>query len=164
MKKHPIKTTHITLGLCIAFAITTYAENDCKKHKQHFPTKRILKKFDKDGDGKLNAEEKAAFKEERKKRKAKVKAKITQRFDTDGDGELNQEEQKNAHETMKKERKEIRAAVFKQFDTNGNGQIDKEERKGIRKWIKANYPDAIHPWKMHQKNHLRKFRNKQSND
>ena len=52
----------------------------------------IIKKFDKDGDGKLSDEEKA---EARKAMEARRKEMIG-KFDKDGDGKLNEEERKAA--------------------------------------------------------------------
>ena len=52
----------------------------------------IMKKFDKDGDGKLSDEEKA---EARKAMEARRKEMI-EKFDKDGDGKLNEEERKVA--------------------------------------------------------------------
>ena len=52
----------------------------------------LMKKFDKDGDGKLSDEEKA---EARKAMEARRKEMIG-KFDKDGDGKLNEEERKAA--------------------------------------------------------------------
>ena len=51
----------------------------------------MLRRFDKDGDGKLSAEEKAEAKEQMKKR-----------LDTNGDGKISAEEKQAAREFMKK--------------------------------------------------------------
>ena len=47
----------------------------------------MIKKFDKDGDGKLNEEERKAAEEARK-------AEMLKRFDKDGDGKISDEERK----------------------------------------------------------------------
>jgi Ca2+-binding EF-hand superfamily protein len=57
-----------------------------------------MKKFDKDGDGELNQEEKA---EARKVMQARRKEMI-EAFDKDGDGKLNDEERKAAMEARPK--------------------------------------------------------------
>ena len=68
----------------------------------------ILKRFDKDGDGKLNDTERAAAKKAHEERggqpgggDGKMREEILKRFDKDGDGKLNEEERaaaKKAHE------------------------------------------------------------------
>ena len=73
----------------------------------------MLKKFDKDGDGKLSDEEKAAMKAEMKKRRAEGGAKggnaerraeMMKKFDKDGDGKLNDEEKAAMRAEMQKRR------------------------------------------------------------
>jgi hypothetical protein len=77
----------------------------------------IIAKFDKDGDGKLNEEERAAAKEAREAAKAKVLA----QFDTDKDGKLSEVE-----------REAMKAAVLAKFDTDGDGKLSEEERKAAQ--------------------------------
>lgn len=52
----------------------------------------VMKKFDKDGDGKLSEDERA---EARKAMEAR-RAEMIEKFDKDGDGKLNEEERKAA--------------------------------------------------------------------
>ncbi|MBC8116582.1 MAG: hypothetical protein H7062_19490 [Candidatus Saccharimonas sp.] len=77
----------------------------------------ILKRFDKDGDGKLNDTERAAAKKAHEERggrpgkpgqpgggDGKLREEILKRFDKDGDGKLNDEERaaaKKAHDERK---------------------------------------------------------------
>ena len=74
----------------------------------------MLKKFDKDGDGKLSAEEKAAMKAEMQKRRgeggkgpdAARRAEMMKKFDKDGDGKLSEEERAAMRAEMQKKRGE----------------------------------------------------------
>lgn len=74
----------------------------------------MLKKFDKDGDGKLNDEEKAAMKAEWQKRRgeggkgpdAARRAEMMKKFDKDGDGKLSEEERAAMRAEMQKKRGE----------------------------------------------------------
>ena len=80
------------LLLFASFALFSFAAPDGKKKSpgegKRFPNReQMIKKFDKDGDGKLSEEERAAVREEMKGRKGELLAK----FDKDGDGELNDE-------------------------------------------------------------------------
>ena len=52
----------------------------------------ILKKFDKDGDGKLSQEERQAMREDRKAEIEARHADMIKKFDKDGDGKLSDEE------------------------------------------------------------------------
>jgi len=153
-QNNTMKTTRLLLtGIVatLACSMTAYAEGDGpsngdkkgkgKKGNREVP-EHVIKKFDKDGDGKLNEEERKAAREARTKMQKEGKAKMLKRFDKDGDGKLSDEERKTARETMQKQRKEMHEAMLKKFDANGNGEIDKDERDGIREWIRENYPDA----------------------
>ncbi len=66
----------------------------------------ILKRFDADGDGKLNDEEKAAFEKARAKAKRVMRIKMTKedlkKYDVDKDGKLSNEEKKKLIEDIKK--------------------------------------------------------------
>lgn len=74
----------------------------------------MLKKFDKDGDGKLSEEEKAAMKAEMQKRRgeggkgpdAARRAEMMKKFDKDGDGKLSEEERAAMRAEMQKKRSE----------------------------------------------------------
>ncbi len=82
----------------------------------------ILKRFDKDGDGKLNDTERAAARKAREERggapgkpgqpggvgDGKLREEILKRFDKDGDGKLNDQERaaaKKAHDERKNNKK-----------------------------------------------------------
>ena len=75
------------LLLFASFALFSSAAPDGKKKfpgdGKGFPNREeMIKKFDKDGDGKLNEEERAAVREEMKGRKDE----LLKKFDADGDG------------------------------------------------------------------------------
>ena len=78
----------------LAFASAT-PEEEGRKHRGHPGIKQLIEKFDKDGDGKLNAEE-------RKAAGAARKAEFLKKFDKDGDGKISTEEKKAVAEEMKK--------------------------------------------------------------
>ncbi|MCP5536336.1 MAG: hypothetical protein H7A51_08905 [Akkermansiaceae bacterium] len=137
------KTLMTGIAAAIALSMTANAEGDGKKgprdgKRPGGPHPELLKKFDKDGDGKLNEEERAAAKEAMEARRAA----FIKKHDTDGDGKLSDEEKKAAREAIAAKRKEIHAAVLKEFDKDGDGKLSEEERKGVREWVKENYPDA----------------------
>ncbi len=63
------------------------------------PTREeTLKKYDKDGDGKLNAEERKGLIEDQRKLR---EAEMLKRFDKNGDGKLSDEERKAMQNAMK---------------------------------------------------------------
>lgn len=62
----------------------------------------MIKKFDKDGDGKLSEEEKTAMKSERKEKGKNRRAEMIKKFDKDGDGKLSEEEKTATRKEMKK--------------------------------------------------------------
>ncbi len=74
----------------------------------------MLKKFDKDGDGKLSEEERAAMRAEIQKRRGEGgkgpnperRAEMMKKFDKDGDGKLSEEERAAMRTEMQKRRGE----------------------------------------------------------
>jgi len=74
--------------------------------------KKLLEKFDKDGDGKLSEEERAAAKAAFQEKHPDAKEKVLAHFDKDGDGKLSEEERAAAkaahekHEGKREHRKE----------------------------------------------------------
>ena len=87
----------------------------------------VMKKFDKDGDGKLNEEEKAELRKKMAERGAgrKVPPFILEKFDKDGDGKLNGDERAEARKAMEARR----AEMIEKFDKDGDGKLNEEERK-----------------------------------
>lgn len=91
----------------------------------------ILKRFDKNGDGKLDENEKAAAKEynresadeRRNKARKELGKRALSRFDTDGDGKLNDAERAEA---VKAAEKNPRA--LKRFDKDGDGKLSDAEK------------------------------------
>ncbi len=79
-----------------------------------FMREEMMKKFDKDGDGKLSDEEKAAAKTEMEAKRAEM----LKEFDKDGDGKLSDDERKAMHD----------AYILKRFDKNGDGKLSDEEK------------------------------------
>jgi len=111
-----------------AFGLIGYASaKEPKKDRPHrvIPAEGI-KKFDKDGDGKLNEEERQAAKAARKEMMKARKAEMLEKFDKDGDGELNEEEKKAMREAMK-------ARMLEKFDKDGDGELNEEEKAEMRK-------------------------------
>ncbi|MBK1833371.1 EF-hand domain-containing protein [Roseibacillus ishigakijimensis] len=79
----------------------------------------VIAKFDTDGDGKLNEEERKAAREARRAEFEKRRAEMLEKFDTDKDGKLSQEERK--------------AAMLARFDKDGDGELSDAEKEEARK-------------------------------
>ncbi|MES2925049.1 MAG: hypothetical protein V4819_26065 [Verrucomicrobiota bacterium] len=78
----------------------------------------VLKKFDKDGDGKLSQEEGKAAREA-------MQAERIKKYDKDGDGKLSDEERK----TMQADNEAKRKALLEKYDADKNGKLDPAEIK-----------------------------------
>ena len=87
--------TAIAVLAGLAAASGNPEEGKGKKRPGHPGIKQLIEKFDKDGDGKLNTEERKAAGEARK-------AEFLKKFDKDGDGKISTEEKKAIAEEMKK--------------------------------------------------------------
>lgn len=86
----------------------------------------ILKKFDKDGDGKLNEAERAAA-------QAQFKANHPEWFakaDADDNGKISPEERKAV-------RPVVREKLLEKFDKDGDGKLDEAERKAAKEAFRA---------------------------
>jgi Ca2+-binding EF-hand superfamily protein len=117
---------------------------------------QLLKQFDKDGDGQLNNEERAAAREQMEKMRRgqagkggadRIQEQALKRFDKDGDGKLNEEERaaamKAREEFMKKngkggagrpngqDRPNMKEILAK-FDKDGDGKLNETERDAAR--------------------------------
>lgn len=111
----------------------------------------LLRRFDKDGDGKLNAAEQAeadkAREESMKQRAAtaahpdttRLREEMLRRFDHNGDGKLDESERaemEKARQQMEQNGgvKRFRAQVLKMFDQDGDGVLNAAERAAAEKF------------------------------
>jgi Ca2+-binding EF-hand superfamily protein len=143
-----MKLTSIILSLLSTFCVVgIFAEDREKPGRRPGPDgappdrpsrEELLKKFDQDGDGKLNKEEQAALREEFAKTRGqggtdrgprRLPPQILKKFDKDGDGELSEEERG----AMREEFAKRRAEVMKKFDKDGDGKLNEKERAAARK-------------------------------
>jgi len=132
-----------------------------RRELQQRSHQQLLKRFDEDGDGKLNQHEKANAKAHAEKRRNQMRRKLLNQFDADGDGKLNDAERENARNAMEmrieNERRnrqqqrnqrqenpatenprphdnqpERRRRPLQRFDTNQDGKLDDSERAAMR--------------------------------
>ncbi len=111
---------------------------DFAKWKANHPHiwQHMLKRWDANGDGKLNDGERKAAHEGLKERREAIKDK----FDANDDGKLSGEEWKALRLAFRKHRNlhkallnhpKLRAKILEKFDADGDGKITGEEHKGI---------------------------------
>ncbi|QTN31297.1 EF-hand domain-containing protein [Akkermansiaceae bacterium] len=125
--------TLIVIAASIGLIGTAAAEEGKQRPERKLPPE-MLKKFDKDGDGKLSEEERAAARAALANRPdRKLPPEMLAKFDKDGDGKLNEEERKAAREAMK-------ARMLERFDKDGDGQLNEEERAEMRKAMGGHRP------------------------
>ena len=98
-----------------------------------------MKRFDKNGDGRLDDEERAEALEAMKKKGGEIQGQLRQfmlrTYDADGNGTLEPAERKIAFDETMKQLEEngplvkntVLGFVHKRFDANGDGTLDKEE-------------------------------------
>lgn len=118
-----MKTTSM-LALCAMIGASSFAAAQDKPKAPERPEGRgmrlppeILKKYDKDGDGKLSDEEGKAAREGRRKE-------MLEKYDADGDGKITGDERKKMDEDRRSE-------MIKRFDKDGDGKLSEEERKAM---------------------------------
>ena len=77
----------------LAHCLVANAASEIQKKKPGFPSKEeILKKFDTDGDGKLDEEERKKVRDEMVSRRSGLPPLLAKKFDKDGDGKLSEDE------------------------------------------------------------------------
>jgi Ca2+-binding EF-hand superfamily protein len=95
----------------------------------------IMKRFDKNGDGKLDEDEKAAAKEYNRnettgrqaKRREHLGKRALEKFDKDGDGKLNEAERAEAAKVLENDPRLVR-----RFDKDGDGKLNDVEKTAAR--------------------------------
>lgn len=107
-----------------------------------YMVKELLKRFDRDGDSKLDEAELAELIKQRNAAGpgapgAKLREQMLKLFDKNGDGQLDPEERAAAER--------FRADQLKRFDQNGNGQFDPEERAEAMRAFVADHPEMLPP-------------------
>lgn len=104
--------------------------------------KELIKRHDKDGDGKLDEAELAELIKNRNANGpgspgARPREQMMKLFDKNGDGQLDPEERAAAEQ--------FRADQVKRFDRNGDGQLDPEERAEAMRAFVADHPEMLPP-------------------
>ncbi|RYD41677.1 MAG: hypothetical protein EOP85_12320 [Verrucomicrobiaceae bacterium] len=92
-------------------------------HLKKLREKVMLKKYDKDGDGKLSDDEKAAAEKAKAEAMEKHKERKLAKWDSDKDGKLSDDEKK----AMRQAKSESRKTILGKYDTNKDGMLDDAE-------------------------------------
>jgi len=133
--------------LVTASAVSLYAEEPAAGANTNFPARvnmraEILKKYDKDGDGKLNEQEKAAMLADRKAEMDKARQAHEKEFDKNGDGKLDDAERKAMMDARQAQREKFMKEREKAFDKDGDGKLSDEERKAMMDEMQKRHPLA----------------------
>ena len=121
-----MKTTNLLTLAALIGTCSFASAADKPKHPDgpgpgHEVPPEVLKKFDTNGDGKLDETERKAMYED-------MKAEMLKKFDKDGDGKLSEDERKAMRADMEAHRKEL----LEKYDANKNGKFDPEEIQAAR--------------------------------
>jgi Ca2+-binding EF-hand superfamily protein len=105
--------------------------------------KRMLERFDKDGDGELSEEEREEARKVLKSRLGdfgeRKRKELIEKFDTDGDGKLSDAERAQARKAMERRRsqsaeylKKAKQKMMLKFDADGDGELSSEEMQNAK--------------------------------
>jgi len=145
----PFSPLMAALAMTLVLALPAVAQTDSEPARKGLGNllgkaadrlkEEAMKRFDKNGDGRLDDEERAEALREMKKKGGEIQGQLRQfmlrRFDADGNGTLDPAERKTAFDETMKQLEEngpmvkntVLGFVHKRFDVNGNGTLDKEE-------------------------------------
>jgi Ca2+-binding EF-hand superfamily protein len=127
------------LLLIFATPVLVLAQNGAASERDQTRA-AALKKYDRDGDGRLSDAERETMRKEvfekrrrdgdggRGRRMFQFPPEIVQKYDRDGDGQLDEEEAKAAQAGIQKMFEQLR----KQYDANGNGRLEPEEAEKLQ--------------------------------
>lgn len=119
-------STLIIIAAAIGLSGAAHAQNGKGERGERKLPPEILEKFDKNGDGKLDEEERKAAREAMAEMRANREKEMLAKYDKNGDGKLDGEERKIMRENMRK-------MMHKRFDNDGDGELNEEERAEMRK-------------------------------
>lgn len=126
MKRVLVAAGVVLVAVSVGYPMTVQAEDTAAgDHKGD-----MLKKFDKDGDGKLNDAEKAEMKAAWEARRAEREKEMLAQFDTDKDGKLSDEEKAAMKAAMKAK---FEKKMLAKFDKDGDGKLNDEEKAAMEK-------------------------------
>ncbi|RYD23304.1 MAG: hypothetical protein EOP88_04645 [Verrucomicrobiaceae bacterium] len=114
-------TTLLTAVVLASTAAFASAQDEKPKREPRQIPAEVLKKYDKDGDGKLSEDERKALQSDRKAEQEK----ILKKYDKDGDGKLSEEERKALRADAEAKHK----ALLEKYDADKDGKLSESERK-----------------------------------
>ncbi len=121
----------IALSVLIGSCMVVQAQDKPKREGRPGPPPELLKKFDKDGDGKLSEEERKAMREAHQASMEERRKEMLEKYDKDGDGQLSEEERKTMREARQAEMEKRRKELLEKYDKDGDGKLSPEERAAI---------------------------------
>lgn len=125
----PKMKTKFTLLLAVAGLVTVQTASSQEERRQRGNRQmspELIKKYDKDGDGKLNEEEIKAWREAREKE-------MLEKYDADKDGKLSDDERKKMEaENPRRGNWQPDAETLKKYDADKDGKLNDDERKAMR--------------------------------
>lgn len=147
-----MKTKIATITL-LAIATIVFAQQQPTQDTSAIAAKiQLMKKYDKDGDGRLNEEERKLANKAMKEKSAdlnemrqKHAKDVIKRFDKDGDEKLSEseltvflDEQRKMFEKMRGRRmgrfgRNMPKEILAKYDKNGDGKLDRDERREMFK-------------------------------
>ena len=124
----------VLLPICLfANCLLGNPTTEVQKKKPVFPSKEeILKKFDTDGDGKLNEEERKKVRDEMVSRRSGLPPLLAKKFDKDGDGKLSEDERAAFRKEMASKGRKLPPHLMQRFDKDGDGTLSEEERAAAK--------------------------------
>ncbi len=123
-KKAAVSGLVVIIAVCVVVIYqTSFARVDDGYVSQR--ERSIIKKFDQDGDGRLDKQEQRTANEAIKTAGQREKDAWLKRMDTNGDGKVSKEEEAAAAA--------LKQQYIKKFDKNSDGKLSTEEREAARK-------------------------------
>ena len=144
------------LIVVLGSAYWTLADDNERPGRRGADRQELLKRFDKNGDGRLDEEERIAARRQRAKKGKGRFAEVLKRFDKDGDGKLNDEERAQARRAREQGNSQRAGAgrrrpeqprlnaqnLLRRFDKDGDKKLNREELSALLQSLRRQRTDA----------------------
>ncbi|MEZ5405794.1 MAG: EF-hand domain-containing protein [Verrucomicrobiia bacterium] len=132
MKKSLVSQWSIVTAMVAGLVVVCHHSVQAEDSPSDPKSQRLIKRFDTNKDGKLDAKELEVMKAKMAEMRKEHQEKMLEKFDKNKDGKLDDQEKaemQKARQAWQEQRTENREKVFERLDLNKDGKLDEAELK-----------------------------------